>query len=71
MKQAEAGQVRVPQMRSSGITLIAEERAAQHRRARVRALGLIIAAAVSLVAIFAVQSPIDAELITTSLVRSY
>lgn len=40
-------------MRSSGITLIAEERAAQVRRARVRALGWIVAAATSLGAIYA------------------
>jgi hypothetical protein len=39
-------------MRSSGITLIAEERAAQHRRARVRALAWIIAGATSLGAIY-------------------
>jgi len=39
-------------MRSSGITLIAEERAA-HRRARVRALEWIIAAAIGLGAIYA------------------
>jgi len=56
-------------MRSSGITLIAEERAAQHREARVRALWLIIAAAMSLGAIFAVEDPIGAGLITTSLVQ--
>ena len=39
-------------MRSSGITLIAEERAAQRRRARVRALEWIVAA-ISLGAIYA------------------
>jgi hypothetical protein len=46
-------QVRGGAMRSSGITLIAEERAA-HRRARVRALELIVAAAISLGAIYAI-----------------
>ena len=56
-------------MKSSGVTLIAEERAAQRRRARVRALGLIIAAAMSLGAMFAVEDPIGAELLTTSLVQ--
>jgi hypothetical protein len=40
-------------MRSSGITLIAEERAAQRRRARERALKWIVAAAMSLGAIYA------------------
>jgi hypothetical protein len=40
-------------MRSSGITLIAEGRAAQVRRARARALGWTIAAALSLGAIYA------------------
>lgn len=39
-------------MRSSGITLIAEERT-QRRRARVRALEWIVAAALSLGAIYA------------------
>jgi hypothetical protein len=39
-------------MRSSGITLIAEERAA-HRRARVRALEWVVAVAISLGAIYA------------------
>ena len=40
-------------MRSSGITLIAEERAAQRHRARLRALKWIVAAAMSLGAIYA------------------
>ena len=40
-------------MRSSGITLIAEEGAAQRRRARVRAFGWIVATAMSLGAIYA------------------
>jgi hypothetical protein len=39
-------------MRSSGITLIAEEGAAQRRRARVRAFGWIVATAMSLGAIY-------------------
>jgi hypothetical protein len=45
-------------MRSSGITLIAEERAAQRRCARVRALGWIVAAAATLGAIYASGDPI-------------
>jgi len=40
-------------MRSSGITLITEERAAQRRRARGRALEWIVASAISLGAIYA------------------
>jgi hypothetical protein len=48
LQQAEAAQA----MRSSGITLIAEELAAQRRRARVRAFGWIVAAAMSLGAIY-------------------
>ena len=56
-------------MRSSGITLIAEECTAQRRQARVRALGLFIAAAMSLGAFFAVEDQIGADLLTTSLVQ--
>jgi hypothetical protein len=48
-------------MRSSGITLIAEERAAQRHRARVRALGLIVAVAMSLGAIYASGDSIGGE----------
>jgi hypothetical protein len=48
LQQAEAAQA----MKSSGITLIAEELAAQRRRARVRAFGWIVAAAMSLGAIY-------------------
>jgi hypothetical protein len=40
-------------MRSSGITLIAEERGAQRRRARVRALQWIVAAALIVGATYA------------------
>jgi hypothetical protein len=40
-------------MRSSGITLIGEERAAQRRLARERALGWTVAVALSLGAIYA------------------
>jgi hypothetical protein len=39
-------------MKSSGITLIAEERATQRRRTRVHALGWIVATALSLGAIY-------------------
>ena len=56
-------------MRSSGITLIAEECTAQRRRARVRALGLIIVAAMSLGAFFAVDDQIGADLLTTSMAQ--
>jgi hypothetical protein len=48
-------------MRSSGIALIAEEHAAQRRRARVRVLEWIIAAALSLGAIYVSEAPIGAE----------
>jgi ferric-dicitrate binding protein FerR (iron transport regulator) len=48
-------------MKSSGITLIAEEHAAQRRRARVRALGWIVAVALSLGAIYASGDAIDAS----------
>jgi hypothetical protein len=47
-------------MKSSGITLIAEEHAAQRRRARVRALGWIVAIALSFGAIYASGNAIDA-----------
>jgi hypothetical protein len=48
LQQAEAAQA----MKSSGITLIAEELAAQRRRARVRAVGWIVAVAMGLGAIY-------------------
>jgi heme/copper-type cytochrome/quinol oxidase subunit 3 len=48
LQQAEAAQA----MKSSGITLIAEELAAQRRRARVRAVGWIVAVTMGLGAIY-------------------
>jgi hypothetical protein len=47
-------------MKSSGINLIAEEHAAQRHRARVRALGWIVAMALSFGAIYASGNAIDA-----------
>jgi hypothetical protein len=47
-------------MKSSGITLIAEQHAAQRRRSLVRALGWIVAMALSFGAIYASGDAIDA-----------
>jgi hypothetical protein len=56
-------------MRSSGITLIAEERAAHRRRARMAALKWIVVAAMSLGAIYVSEGPIGSEPQTTRVVQ--